>query len=323
MKITMRVSKPTDENLRFAKQLGVNHIIAYVDDATSTSWEFLELLRLKRHVERYGLEVVAIGSPPARSMQQVLLASPERNRAIGDICTCIQNMGRVGIPILGYNFSYTGTWGRWREGLSGGGRGDAGLMSFDYDLVKDAPLTEAGLISAEEMRERLTYFLERVLPVAEEAAVKLACHPDDPPAPVLRGIARIHSSVSGLKRLIETVPSPSNGILFCLGTVAEMGEDVYDAIRYFCERDKVFVVHFRNIRRYPGPSLRFDEVFIDEGDVDMLRALRTFREAGYAGPIDPDHAPVMVGDSQWGRERGRAFAIGYMRAMMQVLESLA
>ena len=172
-------------------------------------------------------------------------------------------MGKAGIPILGYYFSIAGVWGHWRAYDSGGGRGDAGLKSFDYDLVKDAPVVETGRVSVEEMWDRLTYFLERVVPVAESAGVKLAAHQDDPPAEELRGTGRLLTSHEGMKRLIETVPSPSNGLEFCQGTVAEMGPDrAVDAIRYFGGQGKIFYVHFRNVR---GQFPKFDEVFIDEG----------------------------------------------------------
>jgi len=274
---------------------------------------------MKKGAASHGIELAAIGCPPQKVMREILLAGPNRDKAIRDFCTCVENMAKAGIPVLGYDFSVLANWGRWRQGLDGGGRGDAGVMSFDYDRVKDAPLTELGEITADEMWDRFAWFAERVIPVAEKAGVKLACHPDDPPVPILRGVARILSSLEGMKRLIETFPSPNNGLTFCQGTVAEMGVDVIEAIRYFVQRKTVFIVHFRNVRREPGESVRYDEVFIDEGDVDMARAMREYIELGYDGLIDPDHAPVMETDTQWGRQRGYAFAIGYMTALKDVL----
>ena len=229
-------------------------------------------------------------------------------------------MGKAGIPILGYYFSIAGVWGHWRAYDSGGGRGDAGLKSFDYDLVKDAPVVETGRVSVEEMWDRLTYFLERVVPVAESAGVKLAAHQDDPPAEELRGTGRLLTSHEGMKRLIETVPSPNNGLEFCQGTVGEMGPDrAVDAIRYFGGQGKIFYVHFRNVR---GKFPKFDEVFIDEGDVDMFEAMRAYKEVGFDGVIIPDHAPRVAGDSDH-RRQGVTFALGYMRALMQMVEKLS
>jgi mannonate dehydratase len=325
VKISKRVTDMMDPTeLQFARQLGATHIIGYMPDKGSAPyWEFLDLLRMRKHVESYGLELAALGSPPTAVMAEIVLAGPRRDEQIGNFCRCLNNMGRAGIPLLSYDFSITRTWGRWREGLSGGGRGDAGLMSFDEDLVRGAPPTAAGRVSAEEMWSRLAYFLERVVPVAEAAGVRLACHPDDPPVAELRGVARILSSVEGMKRLVDLVLSPANGLTFCLGTVAEMGADVIEAIRYFGRRKLIFIAHFRNIRRLPGDSLRFDEVFIDEGDVDMFRAMQTYLEVGYDGLLDADHAPVVAGDSQWGRHRGLAFSLGYITALKQVATRLA
>ncbi len=320
MNLSKRLSDWTPSELRYTRQLGIRHIIGYMPkELACPHWEFLDFVGMKKEAERYGLELAAIGCPPVEVMREIVVAGPGRDEAITSFCACVENMGRAGIPVLGYTFSILGCWGRWRHGLSGGGRGDAGLMSFDHDLVKDAPLTEFGEISADEMWDRFAYFAERVVPVAEKAGVKLACHPDDPPVPTLRGIARIMNSFDGLKRLVETVPSPSNGLTFCQGTVAEMGADVMEAIRYFVERKKIFIVHFRNIRRLPGESKKFDEVFIDEGDVDMAQAMKIYIDSGYDGLMDADHAPVMEGDSQWGRERGYAFSIGYMTALKKLL----
>lgn len=205
-------------------------------------------------------------------------------------------------------------------GSTGGARGDAGVISFDYELVKDAPHTELGCVDADEVWRRFTAFAERVMPVAEKVGVRLACHPDDPPVPELRGISRIFSSVDGLPRLIETVPSPSNGLNFCQGTMGEAGEDMEAAIGRLIPTGKVFVVHFRNIHRLPGPSLRYDETFIDDGDMDMISSMQLYDEMGYDGLIDPDHAPVMEGDGQWNRERGFAHSIGYMTAVKQMID---
>ena len=310
----------TEENLQYAKQLGVTHVIIHGPRFGEQGvLEFIELLRVRNFIESHGLEVAGIENLPRDHWDKVLHGAPGRDEQIEKICETIENMGKAGIPILGYYFSIAGVWGHWRAYDSGGGRGDAGLKSFDYDLVKDAPVVETGRVSVEEMWERLAYFLEHVVPVAERAGVKLAAHQDDPPAEELRGTGRLLTSHEGMKRLIETVPSPNNGLEFCQGTVAEMGPDrAVDAIRYFGGQGKIFYVHFRNVR---GQFPKFDEVFIDEGDVDMLEAMRVYKEVGFDGVIIPDHAPRVAGDSDH-RRQGVTFALGYMRALMQMVEKL-
>ena len=194
-------------------------------------------------------------------------------------------------------------------------RGGASTRYFDYEKAKQAPPEPSFEASTDEVWERIRYFLERVVPEAEKAGVKLALHPDDPPVPNLKGETRVLGSLEGLKHLIEIVPSDANGLNFCQGTIAEMGADVIEAIRYFGSRDKINHVHFRNVN---GSIPQFHETFIDNGDVDMLEAIRAYEEVGYTGTIMPDHTPKVVEDSSW-RHRGRAFSLGYLKALMEVV----
>lgn len=313
-----KLSELTDENLAYALQLGVTHAIVEGPRLGDRGvLEFLDLLRLRKRIESCGLEVAGIENLPVDHWDKILHGTPGRDEQIEKICETLENMGRAGFPILGYYFSIAGVWGHWRSYDSGGGRGGAGVKSFDYDLVKDAPSVPTGPVSVEEMWSRLLYFLERVIPVAERSGVKLAAHPDDPPAEELRGAARILTSHEAMKRLVEAIPSPSNGLEFCQGTIAEMGPDrAIEAIRTFGGQKKIFYVHFRNVRgRFP----KFDEVFIDEGDVDMFEAMRAYREVGFDGVMTPDHTPRVVGDTPF-RHRGMACALGYMKALAQVVD---
>ncbi|MGD0803407.1 MAG: mannonate dehydratase [Candidatus Bathyarchaeia archaeon] len=168
-------------------------------------------------------------------------------------------MGKVGIPILDYNRNIIRTWrtSHWTRG-----RGESYLSSFDYNLLKEAPLASYGTITDEKLWENFTYFIKWVIPVAEEAGVKMALHPDDPPVPSICGIARIFRSVETFKRMIEIAPSDYNGLTFCQGCFAERGADVIEAICYFGTRKKIFLVHFRNVR---GTVPKFEESFIDDG----------------------------------------------------------
>ncbi|MBI2191929.1 MAG: mannonate dehydratase [Armatimonadetes bacterium] len=325
----------TDDNLKFARQLSVTHIVAWMPLPVGNGvWEFADLLRLKKYINSFGLELDALENFQPAHWDKILLDRPGKEAQMENLKATIRNLGKVGIPIMGYYFSLAGVWGHWRSGSNNSaGRGGAGLTSFDYDLVKDAPLipkgeawcgwkVEAdpepgtiGEVAHAEMWERLRYFLESLVPVAEEAGVRLAAHPDDPPVPVLRGTARLLTCHENYRRLIEMKPSPSNALEFCQGTVAEMGQDTYEAIRYFGSRKKIAYVHFRNVRGdFPN---RFDEVFIDEGDVDMVLAMRAYLEVGYDGVLIPDHSPHVTCQSPW--HAGMAYALGYMRACMQFL----
>ena len=193
-------------------------------------------------------------------------------------------------------------------------------MSYEKAL-QEPPLTEAGPVSEEEAWERITYFLKRVIPAAEEHKIRMACHPHDPGMPRdkgFRGVHRVLGSVEGLKRFIEITPSPYHGLNFCQGTVSEMlarpNEQIFDVIRYFGTRGKIFNVHFRNIR---GGFLNFQDTFPDDGDVNMIGAMRVYKEIGYDGMLMPDHVPRIEGDAEG--KQAFAYAFGYMQALMQMV----
>ena len=316
MRLGLRSSHEiTDDKLKFAKQLGVTDIIIHTPRIGEGFFEFMDLVRMRTRVESAGLKLVAIENLPREYYINAMLGLPRRDEQIENWCKTLRNMGRAGIPILGYNWMPLGVW---RTSSWTPGRGGAEVTSFDYEMVKDAPITEYGVISEEEMWENITYFLEKVIPVAEEAGVKMALHPDDPPVPSLAGIARILRSFEAFKRMIEIAPSDYNGLEFCQGCFAEMGTDVVEAIRYFGSRKKIFYVHFRDVK---GEATKFDESFIDDGKTDMLMAMRAYKDVGFKGTLIPDHVPSMVDDTSWGH-RGRAYAIGYMKALIEAVNTL-
>jgi len=318
----------SDEVLRVMAALGVDHICSRLPSAKfDENWSVEGLTKLRERVESFGLHLAAVPLPLSSSYitksenPAIMLGkSPERDREIDDICKMIQNCSRAGIPIVKYNMSILGVVRTGRVP----GRGGCSYSSFDYEHTsQEPPLTEAGPVSAEMMWERITYFLKRVVPVAEECKVKMACHPHDPAMPAdkgFRGVHRVLGSVDGLKHFIEINPSPYHGLNFCQGTVSEMlkdpGEEIFDVIRYFGSRKKIFNVHFRNIH---GGFLNFQETFPDAGDVDMLKALRVYKEVGYDGMLMPDHVPVIQGDQ--GGHQAFAFAFGYIRALMQAVNA--
>ena len=323
MHVGLQMGDLSDDNLKFAKQIGVDNIVtAGIRDLIPEGrgyWTAEDLLRQRESVESFGIRIDVMALPlnalyiTKAENPNIMLGAPERDREIEDICECIRAAGKAGIPALKYNLTVLGvvTTGRTV------GRGGVSYRQFDYEKVKDAPFTEAGRMDADTMWERISYFVERVIPVAEEYRVRMACHQHDPGVPAgtgIRGIDRVLGSVDGVKKFIDLADSDYHGLNFCQGTVSEMckdpGTEIFDIIRYFGERKKIFMVHFRNIR---GGFLNFEEVYIDEGDVDMWEAMKVYKEIGYDGPLCPDHVPGSEQDSPWGH-RQRAYTAGYIKA---------
>jgi mannonate dehydratase len=312
----------TDDVLIFAKQLGATDIIVHSPVLPGNSplgencYEFHPLLMLRTRVEAVGLKLEAIENIPRDWYHKIMLGLPGRDEQIENFCKTLRNMGKAGIPILGYNFCPGGVW---RTCYYTPWRGRAQVTSFDYELVKNAPLTEYGIITEEQMWDNFTYFIKKVIPVAEEANVKMGLHPDDPPVPSIAGISRIMRSVEAFKRVIEIMPSEYNGLEFCQGTFSEMGEDVINVIEYFGSRKKIFYVHLRNVIGKPNI---FHETFIDDGQTDMLKAMLAYKKVGFDGCIIDDHVPIGVDDSSWGH-RGRAYAAGYIQALIKTANALS
>ncbi len=320
----------SETTLRTLAAFGVTHICSgHLGRDMDKEWSVDALTRLRKHVESFGVKLDAVPLPMSSSyitkaeMPEILLAKdPERDKAIEDIRTMIRNAGKAGIPMLKYNLTFIGVV-RTERTL---GRGGASLSAFDYAKSKqEPPLTEAGKITADIYWDRIEYFLKKIVPVAEEAKVKIACHPQDPSMPPgqgWRGVETVLGTPAGLKRLVSIQESPYHGLNFCQGTVSEMlekpGEQIYDVIRDLGGRGKIFNVHFRNIR---GGYLKFEETLPDDGDVDMPRALRTYREVGFDGMVMPDHVPQIAGDT--GGQKAFAFCFGYIQALLQQLRNEA
>jgi len=323
MKLALGISHISEQRIQWAKQLGVDHIKIDASDMLGPDAcgpvSKQELQRVQEMAANHEVAIATVLLPIGLGTQygNAVLGRPERDNEIEDVCETIRVIGDAGIPVVEYTWTVVTAWGRFS---TKGGRGRATLVRFDYDRVRDAVAPPGEALSGEQMWDNLTYFLERVIPAAEAAGVRLACHPHDPPVPVLRGETRILSTLEGLNRLIELFPSDANGINFCQGTVTEMGVDVIEAIRRFGKLGKIHHVHFRNVR---GTALiRYDEVFMDDGDVDMLEAMRAYHEVGYEYAIMPDHVPLLIGEDDdevaW-RPQCRAYAIGYMQALMKAV----
>jgi mannonate dehydratase len=294
-----------DDVLRIISSLGVNNICSeLVAPKLDEKWSVESLTKTRERVESHGIQLDMIQLPLSSGeisraeTPSIMLAGPTRDQDIDNICQMIRNTSKAGIPAMKYNMNILGI----PRTESVKGRGAAMYAAFDYSkLDKNAPLTVAGKVTAEMSWDRITYFLKRVVPVAEEYKVKLACHPHDPAMPKdigYRGVIRVLGTVDGLKRFVSINPSKYHGLNFCQGTVSEMLEnpnkEIFDVIRYFGTRGKIFNVHFRNIK---GGFLNFQEVFPDNGDVDFIKAIRLYKEVGYDGMLMPDHVPKIAGDA--------------------------
>jgi mannonate dehydratase len=325
----------TAENLRFAKQMSATHIVAHLPQNTLPStkegyWSYEDLRDLQQLVASEGLTLEAIENFAPHHWDQILLDGPGRARQMDNLKKTIRNMGKAGIPIMGYYFSLAGVWGRVWGPFARGGAEAVGYLEEQAPEQTPIPQGEVwgqkttdnpapgdiGRVTREEMWQRLAYFLQNLTPVAEESGVRLAAHPDDPPLPELRQTGRLITHPDHYQRLLDIVPSHHNGLEFCQGTITEMpNADVYAAIGKYAATGRICYVHFRNVR---GKAPNYREVFLDEGDADMIDALRIYRASGYSGLFIPDHTPHTACAAPW--HAGMGYALGYMRAAMTMLE---
>ena len=341
----------TPANFRFARQAGATHLVVHLVDYFNQSsslstgsggdawgitrnqdklWSYEELRDLKAAINAEGLELAAIENFDPSHWHDILLDGPRKAEHLENIKTIIRNMGRAGIPCMGYNFSIAGVWGRTETTSARGGARSVGFVSADapqqtripngsvWNMIYDpeAAPGDIGTVTSEQLWQRLTDFLTEVVPVAEEAGVRLAAHPDDPPFPTLRDTARLVYQPQMYQRLLDIVPSHYTALEFCLGTLAEMTEgDVHEATEHYSQQGKLAYVHFRNVR---GKVPDYHEVFVDEGDIDMFRILSILYKNNFDGVIIPDHTPQMECDAPW--HAGMAYAMGWIRATMQAVE---
>jgi mannonate dehydratase len=309
-----------DRYLRQLAQLGIRHVC--IDPAGNPH----EWTRdgLARHIDRLDaaglvldmvqLPLSSAGIDKVKSPAILLGKDPDRHREIDGICSLIETLGSLGIKAAKYNLNILGI----PRTPSERGRGGAVLSTFRHDQTGDgAVLTAAGRVDAETFWERITWFLERVVPIAETSKVRLACHPHDPlTRSGYRGVDRVLGTVEGLKRFVSIAESPYHGLNFCQGTIAESlenpREEIGAVIEWFGSRGKIFNVHFRNIR---GGRHSFVEVFPDEGDMDMPASLKLYKQAGVDCMIMPDHVPEIDGAAPF--ETAFAFTFGYIIALFQ------
>jgi mannonate dehydratase len=317
-------SELSHERLAFASQIGVSGVLLNTPVLPGDQqWELDDLVWLCKRCEQYGLRLEALENTPVGFYDRAMLGLAGRDEQIAHYQATIRNVGRAGIPILGYHWMPNGVW----RTPSVKARGGAIATAFDMALVdayplvhgvKEHPLAQGRVFGAEQMWDNYRYFMRAVLPVAEEAGVRLALHPDDPPVPTLGGIARLFHNFAGFKQAMDEFDSPNHGLDFCMGCWSEMGPGVLDAIRYFGARGKIIYVHFRDVQ---GHVPAFQECFLGEGNVNVVAAMRALKEVGFSGFIIDDHVPRVVDDTDWGH-RGRAHATGYIMALVEAVNQL-
>lgn len=328
MYIGSQFGAQTDEEMQVLAQLGIEN----VDQTPSEPWRdwSTDMLKgMKERWARHGISLEMIHIPlGSRSADKngagaiFLKPSDERDRQIDRMKETVRMAGEAGIRGLNYNITILGHL----RTPSKTGRGGATVSTFEWDkLDQSLPEFEDGPADEDEMWQRIDHWLREIIPVAEEYKVQMACHPSDPGIGVgntYRGVARPLGMVEGFKKFIDLYDSPYNGLNFCQGCMSEAlenpAEEIFDVIRYFGERKKIFNVHFRNIK---GGLRNFVEVFPDEGDINMIRALKVYKEVGYEYMIMPDHVPGLSGAEP--RKVGFAYAYGYIHAALQAVEELS
>jgi mannonate dehydratase len=330
MRLGCQSAPTTEPHLKYLARYGVRDICGYPEIPADRLYATVdELKRMLDLAEANRIHVECVAPPFLESSHidkekhpAIMLAqSPERDRDIEQLQTFIRNCAAAGVPSFKYNMSILGVVRTGRVP----GRGDSTYSAWSLASAHpQPPLTRAGRVDADRFWERITYFLDRVVPVANEYKVRMACHPHDPGMPPegYQGVNRVLGTVDGLKRFVSIRESPYHGLNFCQGTVSEMlrdpGKEIFDVIRYFGTRNKIFNVHFRNIR---GHRDEFVEVYPDEGDVDFVEAIKVYREVGYPYLLMPDHVPQAASDPNG--LQSFAFCYGYIRALIQAADRIA
>jgi mannonate dehydratase len=329
------------ESFAFAAQAGATHVVAHLPGwarrvgrglPPSSMWTEDELGSLKQAMNDAGLEFYAIENFEVEHWYDVLLDGPRRDEQVANLHGLLRTMGRLGISVMGYNFSYANVWGRVMGPYARGGARTPAYLAAEapvetpiplgtvwgvqYD--QSAPAGTIGEVSEDVLWERYSRFVRDMIPVADEAGVKLAMHPADPPFGTLRGTARLVWKPEHYQRFFDLHPSPNHCAEFCQGTVAEMNGEmsVYEAIAKYTAMGRIAYVHFRNVR---GTVPNYVEEFVDSGDVDMVKAIRLYHRNGFDGVLIPDHAPEMTCPAPW--HAGIAYTLGWMRAVVKIVEA--
>jgi mannonate dehydratase len=312
--------EPGDSHkIRLAVQAGITHAMVRTMPllATKTRQQYLPVLtQIKADFAAAGLVFAGVESHPVPA-EKIKLGLPGRDEEIENYIAVIRALSQAGVPLLCYNWMAGLGWYRTRVDVPE--RGGALVSEFDDATAQAQGPTEWGEVSEDRIWANLEYFLSAVMPVAEEAGIHMALHPDDPPVSPLRGIGRILTNANAFRRVLALHPGPANGITFCQANFSLMDGDIAALAREWCQAGRVFFIHLRDVT---GSRYKFRETFHDNGPTDLAAMLKLYHEAGFSGPMRPDHAPTMHGeanDNPGYAMQGKLLAIGYMKGAMDAL----
>ena len=313
------IVKATDEKVNYGDS-----------KAGESIWSLESLLELQRRAQARGLRIYGIENFGPADWYDVLLDGPKKEEQMENLKQIIRRVGQAGIRCFGYNFSLAGVWGHQKTTRARGGAVSTCFHADQLDLEAripngevwnmtydpNAPEGHIPDIGYEELWARLKWFLEQILPVAEEAGVMMALHPDDPPMPYLRGTPRMVYQPELYQKVLDLVPSPCNGIDFCMGSIQEMTHgDIYEALEQYAAQGRIAYAHVRNVR---GKVPDYTEVFVDDGDIDIRRTLEILHKHRFDGVLIPDHTPQLQCGDPW--HAGMAYALGFIRAQLMALQ---
>lgn len=340
------------DHYRFAKQCGCTHLVIHLVDYFRSSrsnqpgdqplgddsgwglagdpdklWTAEEIRSIRDDAVAEGMEIAAIENFDPAHWCDILLDGPKWPKHIENVKEIIRAVGEAGVPVMGYNFSIAGVAGRIKGPFARGGAEAVGMEEpcdvqvpngMAWNMIVD-PNAPAGVIPSathEQLWDRFSRFLNEILPVAEKSGVVMALHPDDPPLPTVRQQPRLVYQPSLYQRVVDINPSPNNQFELCVGTLAESTEGgFHEAVERYASQQRIGYVHLRNVR---GTVPNYQETFLDDGDVDVFRILRSLHQNNYQGVIIPDHAPQMTCAAPW--HAGMAFALGYLNAAIQAVK---
>lgn len=326
MKFSMLLPAAYDERKwTLAKQIGVDYAITKAAPELTGKlppYEFEVLKEIHSSFSNKGLQLIGLEGDQF-DMSPIKLGLPNRDELIEKYIQLLHNMGRLEIPLLCYNFMASIGWFRTRVDIAE--RGGAQVSGFYLEDVKDELVEENLRVTEEKLWENLFYFQDAVLPEAKSAGVKMALHPDDPPVSPLKGVGRILTNSAAFEKVWKRNPIESNAITFCQASFLTMGEDIRELAKKWLSENRVAFLHIRDIE---GDRENFRETFHDNGPTDMVEMFRIYKNLGFEGPVRPDHAPAMYGETQGefggsttvGYEiTGKIFAIGYMKGLYEAV----
>ncbi len=306
-----------EDEMRQWKQVGVDYVLM---GGPRPPWKEAELREIMDRYKKQGIRVInmMIGG-----INDVIWGRPGADAQIQNVIESIRAAGKVGLPVIEYNFYAHRLTEGYKEEV---GRAGAGYTAYDYELSKNLPPEEGvGTHTRAEQLKRARHFLEAVAPEAEKAGVRLALHPNDPPVPMSRGNEQLFESFDHWKEYLDLFKSPHNGMTFDCGVTRETGEDPVKVCRYLGDRDVINHVHYRNVV-VRKPNVDYTEVFIDEGQVNMFAVMQELVRQKYPRGLYPEHPRAIDIDRKLGIGNqypggggtvAQIYNVAYAKAMLQ------